>query len=285
MVARTATAATSGTVASRRVDRVEGAMSRPPGSVLQHLVAGPTLISQVVWFDSIGSTNAEAARRAADGAAAGLLVLADEQTTGRGRQGRRWSAPPGTSLMGSLLLRPNRPLAQVALLPLLIGLALAEACERHVSGADLRLKWPNDLLAGARKCAGILVEVPSADAVIAGVGLNVDWREVARPAGLTEATSLSEAGRGAVDRWRLLPTVIERLDVRYDAWLRDPTGFLPAYRARCATVGSAIRVAQTDGTVIEGTATGVGRDGGLSVDTGDTVIVVHAGDVHHVRSR
>ena len=260
-------------------------MSQPPGSVLQHLVTGPTLISHVLWFDSIGSTNAEVARRAAGGAEAGLLVLADEQTTGRGRQGRRWTAPPGTSLMGSLLLRPERPLTQVALLPLLIGLALAEACEQNVSGAQLSLKWPNDLLADERKCAGILVEVPSADMVVAGIGVNVDWRDVERPAELVDATSLSEVGWGAVDRWRLLPSLIERLDVRYDAWLADPTGFLPAYRERCATLGATVRVEQVDGAAIDGTAAGVGADGGLMVDTGRAVVVVHAGDVHHVRYR
>jgi BirA family biotin operon repressor/biotin-[acetyl-CoA-carboxylase] ligase len=260
-------------------------MSQPPGRVLQHLVTGPTLVSHVLWFDSVGSTNAEVARRAADGAEAGLLVLADEQTAGRGRQGRRWSAPPGTSLMGSLLLRPDRPLAQVALLPLLIGLALAEACEQIVSGAQLSLKWPNDLLADARKCAGILVEVPAADTVVAGIGVNVDWRNIERPAELADATSLSEVGRGTVDRWRLLPALIERLDGRYDAWLNDPTEHLPAYRERCATLGAAVRVEQTDGTVIEGTADGVGSDGGLAVGTAAGIVVVHAGDVHHVRYR
>jgi BirA family biotin operon repressor/biotin-[acetyl-CoA-carboxylase] ligase len=274
-----------GTVASGGVERVEGVMSQPPSRVLQHLVTGPTLISRVVWFDSIGSTNAEVARRAADGAEAGLLVLADEQTTGRGRLGRRWTAPPGTSLMGSLLLRPDRPPGQLALLPLLIGLVLVEACEQHVPGAQLSLKWPNDLLADARKCAGILVEAPSAAVVVAGIGLNVDWRDVERPPELADATSLSEVGRGAVDRWRLLPSVIERVDARYDAWLRDPTGFLPAYRERCATLGATVRVERTDGTVIEGTATGVGADGGLAVDTGGVVRVVHAGDAHHLRDR
>ena len=117
-------------------------MTAPRGAVLQRLITGPTLVSRVLWYDRIGSTNAEVARRAAGGAGAGLLVLADEQTAGRGRQGRRWSAPPGTSLMGSLLLRTDRAPAQLALLPLLTGLAQptdAEEPERRRYGLGVAI--------------------------------------------------------------------------------------------------------------------------------------------------
>ena len=258
----------------------------PGGHVLQRLVTGPTLVSRVAWYDRIGSTNAEVARRAAEGADDGLLVLADEPTTGRGRQGRSWSAPPGTSLMGSLLLRTDRDLAQVALLPLLAGLALAEAAEPLVSGAELSLKWPNDLLADGGKCAGILVEAPAPGVLVVGVGVNVDWRGVERPEALAGATSLSEVGRGPVDRWRLLPALVERLDHRYARWRVDPADFLPAYRERCATLGCEVRVEQADGTVLVGTATGV-TDGGALVVQADTsaTVELRAGDVHHLRHR
>jgi BirA family biotin operon repressor/biotin-[acetyl-CoA-carboxylase] ligase len=256
----------------------------PPGHLLQRLVVGPTLVSHVLWLDRVDSTNAEVIRRA-DEAAEGLLVMADEQSAGRGRQGRSWQAPPGTSLMGSLLLRPGAAMDQMALLPLLVGLALVEAGETMVSGAQLSLKWPNDLLAEGRKCAGILVEVPTAGVVVAGFGVNVDWRTVQRPPALAAATSLSEVGRGRVDRWQLLSVMIDRLDRRYRAWRTNPRAFLPAYRERCATLGQPVRVTQLDGQQIVGTAVRVTDDGGLMVDADGSPVTVRAGDVQHLRHR
>jgi BirA family biotin operon repressor/biotin-[acetyl-CoA-carboxylase] ligase len=239
----------------------------------------------VVWRDRIDSTNAEAARRAKEGAPEGLLVLADVQTAGRGRQGRRWQAPLGTSLMVSVLLRPNAPIDQTTLLPLLVGLVVVEACEALVPSAQLSLKWPNDLLANGRKCAGILVEVPTRGGVVAGAGINVDWRSVRRPAGLTSTTSLAEVSHGGVDRWRLLQILLEQLDRRYRAWRDNPRGFLPAYRERCVTIGQTVRVEQLDGQVLTGTATGVTDDGALLVDMAGAGVTVRAGDVHHLRHR
>ena len=257
----------------------------PPGRMLQQLVTGPTLVSHVLWLDRIGSTNAEVARRAADGAPEGLLVMADVQTAGRGRQGRSWQAPPGTSLMCSLLLRPRHGIDDVALLPLLMGLALVEVAETLVSGAQLSLKWPNDLLADGRKCAGILVEVPATGVVVVGAGVNVDWRGVVRPTEIDAAVSLSEVGRGAVQRWELLPALIERFDQRYGEWCEHPRAFLPAYRERCATLGERVRVVQHDGSALLGTATCVTDDGALQVDLDGDVITVRAGDVQHLRHR
>jgi BirA family biotin operon repressor/biotin-[acetyl-CoA-carboxylase] ligase len=256
----------------------------PPGHVLQRMVAGPTLVSHALWFDRIDSTNAEVARRAADGADEGLLVLADEQTAGRGRLGRAWHAPPGTSLMGSLLLRPASPATRLPQLPLLVGLTLAEACEPLVSGAQLSLKWPNDLLADGRKCAGILVESVRPDAVVVGLGLNVDWRAVDRPDDLTAATSLSEVGRGPVDRWQLLTGLVDRLGRRYRAWCDRTEDFLPAYRERCATLGAAVRVHRVEAPPLIGTAERITDAGALIVSTGDATVEVRAGDVHHLRT-
>ncbi len=255
----------------------------PPGAVLQRLVAGPGLVSHALWFDRIGSTNAEVARRAADGAAAGLLVLADEQVAGRGRQGRGWYAPPGTSLMGSLLLRPTHPIARVALLPLLVGLALAEACMAVAPDADPSVKWPNDLLLGGRKAAGVLVEAPTAGVAVVGIGVNVDWRGVDRPDELVDVTSLAQAGGGPVDRWALLPVLVERLDHHYQRWCEDPLAFLPAYRERSATLGRRVRVEQVDGRTEEGVAVAVSDGGALVVAADDGVTELHAGDVHHLR--
>lgn len=257
----------------------------PPGRLLQQLVTGPTLVSHVLWLDRVDSTNAEAARRAAAGAAHGLLVMADAQDAGRGRRGRRWQAPPGTSLMLSLLLRPAHGLEDVSLLPLLTGLVVVEACAALVPGADLTLKWPNDVLAADRKCAGILVEVPAAGSVVVGVGINVDWRNVRRPEELAAVVSLSELGRGALRRWSLLPALIERFDQRYDEWCAAPRAFMPAYRERCATLGERVRVEQHDGSALLGSAVRVADDGALEIDVDGTVRTIRAGDVQHLRHR
>jgi BirA family biotin operon repressor/biotin-[acetyl-CoA-carboxylase] ligase len=187
--------------------------------------------------------------------------------------------------MASLLLRPDAAIEQLTLLPLLIGLAVVEAAETLVSGTPLSLKWPNDLLADGRKCAGILVEVPVRGVVVAGVGVNVDWRMVRRPPELATATSLSEVGRGRVDRWRLLQAMLERVDRRYGAWRVNAHAFLPAYRERCATLGQQVRVEQVDGHVLAGSAEAVTEDGALLVDVDGSAVTVRAGDVHHLRHR
>jgi BirA family biotin operon repressor/biotin-[acetyl-CoA-carboxylase] ligase len=259
---------------------MSGRITGPP---LRQLAAGSTLVSQAVWLEHVDSTNAEVARRAARGAAEGLLVIADEQQAGRGRLGRTWQAPPGTSLMLSLLLRPTTTMEHAALLPLLVGLALVEASQALVPGARLSLKWPNDLLAAQRKCAGILVEMPAPGVAVAGMGVNVDWRSVQRPAELAHATSLSEIAGTVVDRWQLLAVLIGRLDQHYRAWRTHPTGFLPAYRARCSTVGRPVRVEQVSGQSVEGIAARIGDDGGLVIDVDGGEVTVRAGDVHHLR--
>lgn len=263
-----------------------------PEQMLEHLRTGPTLVSQVEWHDRVASTNAEVARRAADGAPEGLLVVADEQFAGRGRQGRRWHAPAGTSLMASLLLRPQRDLEHVALLPLLTGLAVLEAAQavtsaRHAqdTAARFALKWPNDLLVGDRKCAGILVEVPAVGVVVIGVGVNVDWRAVSRPPDVRHAVSLAEVAGDDVDRWDLLRRLVERFDHHYDRWLTDPIAVLPAYRDRCATIGRPVRVERRAGDSVLGTATAVTDDGALQLDVDGARCTVRAGDVHHLRHR
>jgi BirA family biotin operon repressor/biotin-[acetyl-CoA-carboxylase] ligase len=262
---------------------VSGKEAAPHHRLLRRLATGSTLVSDATWLDQVDSTNAEVTRRAADGAAEGLLVIADEQTAGRGRLGRSWQAPPGTSLMLSLLLRPSAAIEHIALLPLLAGLALVEASDTLVTGVLFNLKWPNDLLAGGRKCAGILVEVPAPGVVVVGLGVNVDWRAMQRPPALANATSLSEVAGGEVDRWQLLPVLIDRLDRHYRAWRTDPAGFLPAYRERCSTLGRRVRIEQRSGELLEGTAARVADDGGLLVETGGSGITVRAGDVHHLR--
>lgn len=183
----------------------------------------------------------------------GSVVVADHQTAGRGRLGRRWEAPFGTALLASFVL-PNRPLASLA-----AGVAAAHAC-----GPEVRLKWPNDLLLGGRKVAGVLVERHGERCVV-GVGVNLTWA----PPG---AAMLGQA----TDRERLL----ERLWRELQKWFRAPEAeVLAAWRERSDTLGRRVRVELPTET-FEGLAEDVGADGSLIV----AGRAVAAGDVTHLVS-
>lgn len=247
-----------------------------PEDVADALVRGPGPVTAVDWHEEVGSTNAVATHAAARGAPTGLLVLADTQTAGRGRHARRWHAPPGTSLLCSLLLRPGRTLQEWPVLGLAAGVAVARTAARWTS--DVALKWPNDLLLGGLKAAGILVEA-SADAVVVGIGLNVDWRGLPRPVPLT---SLAEVAGTPVDRWDVLADLVGHVGAEVDTWSADPPASVARYRRWCATLGRRVRVAGT--TPVVGTAATVNAAGALVVhpDHGPPVTVT-AGDVEHLR--
>lgn len=254
-----------------------------PDALERSLVDGPSIVTSVQWHDRCDSTNGEALTAAAEGASEGLLVLADEQTAGRGRRGRTWVAPAGSSLLLSLVVRPVVPAPSLSLLPLLTGMVLAETVARHLPEAQVGLKWPNDLLVDGRKAAGILVEGAGGAAVV-GVGVNVDWRGVERPAEAAEAVSLAEVAGAPVDRWRLLAGFLGVFSRRYDQWQELPAAFLDGYRQRCATLGQTVRVTRSDGSMVEGVAVDIDRTGGLEVrSTAGATLAITAGDVEHVR--
>ena len=214
------------------------------------------------------------------------LLVAEHQVAGRGRFDRRWSSPPGAGLTFSVLLRPNLPVQHWGWLPLLAGVALREAVE-EAAGLGTVLKWPNDLLAGPEggKLAGILAQT-AGDAVVIGIGLNVDTTAEELPVG--SATSLALCGAGRLDRTALLAAVAARLEARYVQWCGcggDPasSGLAAAYRSACATLGRPVRVALAGGAVLTGTAVDVDATGRLVVETDDGPRAVGAGDVEHVR--
>jgi BirA family transcriptional regulator, biotin operon repressor / biotin---[acetyl-CoA-carboxylase] ligase len=265
-------------------------MTGPPPELVRSLVDGPAAVSGFEWHEELDSTNRRALQSAADGATEIHVVAADRQTAGRGRQGRDWYAPAGTSLLLSLLVRPPVAAGSLGLLPLLAGLVVAEVTERSLPQAAVTLKWPNDVLLATdpseepRKAAGILVEAADGAAVV-GIGVNVDWRGVERPEELSgSATSLAEVAGADVDRWRVLAALLGVFANRYDAWCELPAGFLDGYRARCGTLGSEIRIARPGGDFLEGTAVDVARSGALQVRTGGRTVEVAAGDVAHVRT-
>jgi BirA family biotin operon repressor/biotin-[acetyl-CoA-carboxylase] ligase len=193
------------------------------------------LASQVLYFTSAGSTNDIAGELAARGAAEGAVVVADAQTTGRGRRGRTWFSPAGSGLYVSVVLSPGRARVAseraMALTTLAAGVALSEAIE-HTTGLSADIKWPNDLMVGRRKLAGILAEGVAHDSVVLGYGVNVGL--AAYPPELADrATSLeSELGRG-IDRAMLFAESLASLAARYgDLLTGEYDAILDAWRAR-----------------------------------------------------
>lgn len=258
-------------------------MTGPPDDLVRSLVDGPSLVSALEWHEELPSTQLRARQAAAEGAPEIHAVLAETQRAGRGRFGRSWYAPAGTSLLGSYVLRPAVDRESLSLLPLLAGLALAEVVERYCP--EVALKWPNDLLLGDRKAAGVLVEGPlPGGAVVLGMGVNVDWRDVPRPVEAAEATSLAEASGADVDRWRVLAAFLGLFGRRYLDWQERPLAFLGAYRSRSATIGRRVRGTRPAGGPVEGLVEGVADDGALALrdDTG-TLHRITAGEVEHVR--
>jgi BirA family biotin operon repressor/biotin-[acetyl-CoA-carboxylase] ligase len=265
-------------------------LDRPPldGPALQAaLTRDSRLWRALEVVEEVGSTNAVLAQRAADDDTAdGVVLVAEHQAAGRGRLARTWTSPPRAGLTVSLLLRPDVPAARRGWLPLLTGVALAEAVG-EVSGVRTSLKWPNDLLAAdGAKLAGILAEV-AGGAVVVGAGLNVTTRRDELP---PTGSSLALVTGGAADRGPLLLAYLRAFERRYLAWtaaLGDPvaTGLATDYLAWCSTVGAEVTVSLPDGSALAGTATGVDWDGRLVVRTADGDVELASGDVQHVRTR
>ncbi|MFI5045829.1 MAG: biotin--[acetyl-CoA-carboxylase] ligase [Acidimicrobiia bacterium] len=224
----------------------------------------------------VDSTNRVALDQARSGAEPGLVVVADHQTAGRGRLDRRWHAPPGSSLLVSVLLPAITGAEGAHRAVVAVAVSLAEAVG-DVAGVDVGLKWPNDLVVGDRKLAGVLAELDG-DTVVVGAGCNVNWDHFPPELADTATACNLEAGH-PVDRDALLDALLSRLDEHLDS----PDVLLDAYRARLVTLGRRVRVERVDGA-LEGTASEVTDDGALVVrdDVGAAHAVV-AGDVVHLR--
>lgn len=238
-----------------------------------------------------GSTNSDLLAGARSGMAEGAVLVADVQTAGRGRMGRQWVSPPGTGLTFSVLLRPRGvPASALGWVPLLAGLAAVSAV-RAVAAVDVRLKWPNDVLAGPAKLAGVLAESWQ-DAIVVGLGINVCQRAEDLPS--PAATSLLLAAPPGMEvppgRDRLLVAVLTELARWYMAWRDQPRpgdadacGLRAEYLRQCATLGREVTVSLPGGQALAGTAVGVDQAGRLEVQAAAGLVQVSAGDVVHVR--
>jgi BirA family biotin operon repressor/biotin-[acetyl-CoA-carboxylase] ligase len=241
-----------------------------------------------IFFTTIGSTNDVAAALAAAPSGEGAVVIAETQTAGRGRRGHSWFSPPGAGLYVSVVLAPGRagsaPDRATSLLTLSAGVALAEAIER-ITGLAPAIKWPNDLLVGRRKLAGILAEAVAAPAaatmtfVVVGYGINVSG--AAYPPDLSDrATSLeSELGR-PIDRAALCAETLAALAARYRDLLDARfDAILDAWRARAPGSRGAAVAWDDPGGARTGTTAGVDEMGALLVQRGDRVDRIVAGEV------
>ncbi|MEU9830321.1 biotin--[acetyl-CoA-carboxylase] ligase [Streptosporangium sp. NPDC048047] len=264
-------------------------LDRPPlseAALNRALVRPGGLWSGVTVVERTGSTNADLAQAARDGARQGAVLIAEAQFAGRGRLGRAWTAPPRSGLALSVLLRPDPPPARHGWLPLLVGLAAASAV-RRIAEVDVRLKWPNDLLIGERKLAGVLAERIDG-AVVVGIGLNVSLRLEELP--VETATSLVVEDAACVDRDPLVRGVLREIEAHYREWSEaqgdaDACGLRAAYLAAGATVGREVRVELPGERVLAGRAVGVDASGRLLVESGGEEHALSAGDVVHVRPR
>jgi BirA family biotin operon repressor/biotin-[acetyl-CoA-carboxylase] ligase len=237
---------------------------------------------RIEYFDTIGSTSDRVRELAATGAAEGVVVIAEAQTRGRGRLGRRWESPPHRNLYLSVLLRPPIEPGNTPLIALVAGLATAEAVARWVPQAQI--KWPNDVLIDGRKTAGILTELHAdgdALAVIVGIGVNLNLEIDELPAELQDkATSVSAATGQPIDRADFAATLLSQLQERYDQF-RD-AGFAALRRAwddRSCLNGRRVTISGA-GPARSGTVLGLSDDGTLRLisDEGSEMRVV-AGDV------
>lgn len=239
-------------------------------------------------FVQVDSTNDRGRARAREGAPAWTVVLADTQAAGRGRQGRVWRSPPGNLFM-SVVLRPPAPTERWGILPLLAGVASTEALARH--GVEVRLKWPNDLVASQRKIGGILVEATSGaaglESVVVGIGINValgsgDLSEDLRD--ITTSIAI-ETGAPPPDVTVVAASVLARLSHWYDALAREGTDAVrQAWISRALPWwGRPVEARSGDFRVL-GIARGIDEMGALILEMEDgTRTALHSGDVREVR--
>ena len=236
-----------------------------------------SFLKSIEVLDSVDSTNSYGKRLLLDGVSEATMIVAEEQTQGRGRFGRTWEGEKGKNLTFSLVVSPGISQQKFGVLPLLTELGVADAVA-SVARIESATKWPNDLLIAGKKVCGILLETVSSrpDMVVIGVGLNVNQSQFSP--GLN-ATSLSLEHGKPIDRLELLVSILHRLD-----WLARPlmpekvSAMLTEWQARCSMMRKSVRVEMENG-IVSGFARGIADDGALLLVVNGTEQLVHAGEV------
>lgn len=243
--------------------------------------------------EAIGSTNDRGRALLDEPGGDGGVVLAETQTTGRGRRGRAWLSPPGVNLTLTVALRPAVAASEAWQLGFAAGLAVLDAASSVAPASALGLKWPNDLVVegggsgAAAKVGGVLVETEvtgdALTAAVIGIGLNVNWRREEMPPEIAEgATSLREVARREIDRVALLDRLLDALDEEVRA-IEAGLSPLARYRAACVTLGQEV-LAQAAGGPLHGRAVDVDEGGSLVLETTSGRVAISAGEVSAVRS-
>lgn len=238
---------------------------------------------EIRYFSRIDSTNQYAKRIAEEGAADGTLIIADEQTAGKGRSGRTWVTPPGQAIAFTLLLRPKLPVNRISMVTLVMGLAVAKAVNT-LYGAGAGIKWPNDVVTGGKKLCGILTEMSAeiehVHYIVIGVGINANLTSF--PPEIRDiATSLRLELGHEISRAQLIAQVMEEFEHLYGQFETDGDlrSLTEAYNALCLNAGSGVRVLDPAGAYT-GTSRGINTLGELLVETGDgETRHVYAGEV------
>ena len=255
-----------------------------PASVQRHLRAA-VFGHRIFYYPSIGSTNERALELASAGEPEGGLVLAEEQTEGRGRRDRSWASSPYLGIYASLILRPAIPAPRAPLLTFMAAIATADALN-EVPGLKARIKWPNDVIASGRKIAGVLGEVRGAEAevreMVVGIGVNVHHAEADFPPELrARATSVRLATGATCERAAILARLLEGFEHRYARALRDgPATLLREWQSLSSLQpGDPVRVLGPTGPA-QGGFSGIDEEGGLRLtDAGGHILRVPFGEI------
>ena len=253
--------------------------------IIQNMKESCLWQDSLLWFDTIDSTNTRAKELAAQGAPHGTVLIADQQTGGRGRLGRSFHSPAGTGIYLSLILRPNCAPSELMHLTCAAAVAACEAVE-SVCGIRPGIKWTNDLVYGRKKLAGILTELGLSSAgtvsyAVIGIGINCCQTELDFPRELRElAGSLHSVTGAELDRARVAAALLDALYRMDQALLTDRSGIMDLYRKDCITLGKEISLVKADGSVRHGTAMDIDEAGGLMVSFADgTWDTVTSGEV------
>ena len=243
--------------------------------------------SRIVSLDEADSTNLQACRLGDEGADDGLVVIADRQSSGKGRMGRRWESPGGVNLYASILLRPPVLPFEAPKLTFLSAVAVCRAIN-NCTGLQSTVKWPNDILLNGAKVAGLLNEMSSETEqvhyVVLGIGVNLNMRAEQFPDDLRyPATSLAIATGKAVSRLAFTRSLLQELDALYQIYLEQgSTPIFTAWTEPCDLTGKRVQV-DCNNLLVEGTMAGLGDDGALLVRTSAGKIEsIYAGDVRPV---
>lgn len=236
----------------------------------------------IVYSEQTGSTNADLVAAAHKGAPAWTAHITEYQSAGRGRHGRVWTAPPGSQIILSILIRPpGQTLQRLGTMPLITGLAILDALP-----IPAKLKWPNDVLVHGRKLCGILGEAVSLGdepALVLGLGLNVSLTEADLPVPHAISLDIAYPDRD-FDRTKLAGDILLALQTRLRQWMADTPTLMEDYRKVCSSIGKQVKVLLPEEKTLIGTAVDVADDGRLVVvDTQGERHILAAGDVTHLR--